>query len=82
MTKWLFCETGNEVAWIWMIIQTCISQGKLLNETITKDVPPLSMENIPPGVIYRTTEVRISGAKHKPPSLSDMYRRVGGGTVG
>lgn len=46
-----------------MIIQTCISQGKLLNETITKDVHALLMENILPGGIYRTTKVRISSAK-------------------
>lgn len=57
-------------------IQLCISQGKPLDETITKDIHALLMENILPGGIYRTTEVRISGAKHKPPAPSDMYQQI------
>ena len=29
-----------------------------------------------PGGIYRNVEVRISGAQHKPPAPSEMYRQV------
>ena len=39
-------------------IQLCISQRKPLDETITEDIHALLMENILPGGIYRTTEVR------------------------
>lgn len=34
------------------------------------------MENILPGGIYRTVEVRISGAGHKPPAPNEMYQQI------
>ncbi len=36
------------------------------------------MENILAGEIYRTVEVRISGAGHKPPVPSEMYQQICG----
>ena len=51
-------------------VQKCISEGRPLTENIVKDVHALLMENILDGGIYRSVEVRISGAKHKPPALS------------
>ena len=57
-------------------VQTCISEGRPLTENIVKDVHALLMENILDGGIYRSVEVRISGAKHKPPAPSEMYYQV------
>lgn len=54
----------------------CIADGKPLDERITKDIHALLMENILTGGIYRQVEVRISGAQHKPPVPSEMYRQV------
>ncbi|MDE6851263.1 MAG: Fic family protein [Lachnospiraceae bacterium] len=57
-------------------IQRCIADGKLLDERMVKDIHALLMENILTGGIYRTVEVRISGASHKPPAPSEMYRQI------
>lgn len=34
------------------------------------------MENILVGGVYRNVEVRITGAKHKPPAPSEMYYQI------
>ena len=47
-----------------------------MTENIVKDVHALLMENILDGGIYRSVEVRISGAKQKPPAPSEMYYQV------
>lgn len=57
-------------------IKRCIADGKTLDEKIIKDIHALLMENILTGGIYRTVEVRISGAKHKPPAPSEMYQQI------
>jgi len=57
-------------------VKQCVAEGKPLNENIVKDIHALLMENILPGGIYRNVEVRISGAQHKPPVPSEMYRQV------
>lgn len=57
-------------------VQQCIAEGKLLDENVVKDIHALLMENILTGGIYRNVEVRISGAGHKPPVPSEMYRQV------
>lgn len=57
-------------------IKGCIADGKPLDEKIIKDIHALLMENILTGGIYRTVEVRISGAKHKPPAPSEMYQQI------
>ena len=57
-------------------IKKCIAEGKTLDEKIIKDIHALLMENILTGGIYRSVEVRISGAKHKPPAPNEMYQQV------
>lgn len=57
-------------------IQKCIVEGKQLDEKIIKDIHALLMDNILTGGIYRTVEVRISGAGHKPPVPSQMYQQI------
>lgn len=57
-------------------VKQCVAEGKPLDEHIVKDIHALLMENILPGGIYRNVEVRISGAQHKPPAPSEMYRQV------
>lgn len=57
-------------------IPKCIVEGKQLDEKIIKDIHALLMDNILTGGIYRTVEVRISGAGHKPPVPSQMYQQI------
>lgn len=57
-------------------IKRCIADGKSLDEKMIKDIHALLMENILAGGIYRTVEVRISGAKHKPPAPNKMYQQI------
>ena len=59
-------------------VKQCVAVGKPLDENTVKDIHALLMENILPGGIYRNVEVRISGAQHKPPAPSEMYRQVKG----
>lgn len=57
-------------------VKKCVTEGKKLDETIIKDIHALLMENILTGGVYRNVEVRISGAKHKPPVPSEMYHQI------
>ena len=57
-------------------IKKCIAEGKNLDEKIIKDIHGMLMENIITGGIYRNVEVRITGAKHKPPMPSAMYQQI------
>ena len=57
-------------------IPKCIVAGKQLDEKIINDIHALLMDNILTGGIYRTVEVRISGARHKPPVPSQMYQQI------
>lgn len=57
-------------------VKECVAENKPLNETITKDIHALLMENIFAGGIYRDVEVRISGAGFKPPVPNEMYRQI------
>lgn len=57
-------------------VQQCVAQGKPLDESIVKDIHALLMENILLGGVYRNVEVRITGAGHKPPVPSEMYRQI------
>ena len=57
-------------------VQKCIAEGKPLDEPTVKDIHSLLMENIQIGGVYRNVEVRITGAAHKPPAPSEMYRQV------
>lgn len=57
-------------------IKRCIAERKVLDENIIKDIHALLMENILTGGIYRNVEVRITGAKHKPPIPVEMYQQI------
>ena len=57
-------------------VKKCISENKQLDENIVKDIHSILMENILVGGVYRNVEVRITGAKHKPPSPSEMYYQI------
>ena len=57
-------------------IKKCIAEGKALDEKIIKDIHALLMDNIITGGIYRNVEVRITGAKHKPPMPNKMYQQI------
>ena len=57
-------------------VQKCVSEGRPLDENITKDIHALLMENISPGGMYRNEEVRLTGAGHKHPVPSEMYRQI------
>ena len=57
-------------------IKKCISEGKVLDENIVKDIHSLLMENILMGGIYRNVEVRITGTNHKPPTPNEMFEQI------
>lgn len=57
-------------------VKKCVAEGKPLDENIVKDIHALLMDNILVGGVYRNVEVRISGAGHKPPIPSEMYRQI------
>ena len=57
-------------------MQKCVEEWMPLDENIVKDIHELLMENILAGGFYRNVEVRITGAGHKPPTPSEMYRQV------
>ncbi|MFQ9799115.1 MAG: hypothetical protein ACLR23_09485 [Clostridia bacterium] len=44
-----------------------VAEGLPLDEAATKDIHALLMQNILIGGIYRSVEVRVSGAGFKPP---------------
>lgn len=54
----------------------CISEGKILDEKIVKDIHSILTENIMIGGVCRNQEVRISGAGHTPPAGNDMYIQI------
>lgn len=57
-------------------IKKCISEGKVLDENIVKNIHSLLMENILMGGIYRNVEVRITGANHKSPTPNEMFEQI------
>jgi len=59
-------------------VKQCIVETKPLEEHIVKDIHAILTENIMVGGIYRNQEVRISGAKHTPPSGQEMYMQIKG----
>lgn len=59
-------------------VKQCIAESKPLDEHIVKDIHAILTENIILGGIYRNQEVRISGAKHTPPSGQEMYMQIKG----
>jgi len=59
-----------------LLVKQSIKENKLLSEQITKDIHAILMENIFTGGNYRNCEVRITGAKHKPPIPKEMYIQI------
>ncbi len=59
-----------------LYVKRCVADRKPLTEIIVKDIHAILMENIYSGGIYRNCEVRISGAKHKPPVPNEMYSEI------
>lgn len=57
-------------------VKKCIADKRPLDENIVKDIHSILMENILVGGVYRNVEVRITGAKHKPPAPSEMYYQI------
>ena len=57
-------------------VKKCIAEDKPLNEQIVKEIHARLMENIQTGGVYRSVEVRITGASHRPPPPSEMYWQV------
>lgn len=57
-------------------VKKCIADNKSLDENTVEDIHALLMDNILTGGIYRNVEVRISGAKHKPPTPNEMYGQI------
>ena len=57
-------------------VKKSVAQGKALDEATVKDIHALLMKNILLGGVYRNVEVRITGAGHKPPVPSEMYRQI------
>ncbi len=57
-------------------VKHCISEHKLLDETIVKDIHAILTENIIIGGIYRNQEIRISGAGHTPLAGNEMYNQI------
>ncbi|MDR0912448.1 MAG: Fic family protein [Methanobrevibacter sp.] len=53
----------------WNYVKTLIKSNQDLNEEIVKELHKILMENILPGGIYRNSDVIITGAKSKPPSV-------------
>ncbi len=57
-------------------VKKCITEGEELDEKIIKDIHSILTENIIIGEVYRNQEVRISGARHTPPTGNDMYNQI------
>jgi len=70
----IYETTNHEKAYIF--IERQIAQKQDLDENTLKDIHQILMENIIQGGIYRNCEVKITGAKHKPPSANDAYYQI------
>lgn len=57
-------------------VKKCVDAYQELTEEIAKEIHYMLMENIMVGGVYRSQEVRISGAAHVPPAGHDMYIQV------
>lgn len=59
-------------------VKRAVSEGRLLDEEMLKDIHALLMENIMVGGVYRSVEVRITGAGFRPPARKTERDRRGG----
>lgn len=56
-------------------VKRAVSEGRLLDEEMLKDIHALLMENIMVGGVYRNVEVRITGAGFRPPAPQEMFQQ-------
>jgi len=54
----------------------CVTEGKVLDKNIVKDIHAILMDNIMYGGIYRNVNVYITGARHTPPPPVEAYRQM------
>lgn len=60
----------------WNYVKNKVSNNEVLDEDKIKDIHNLLMSDIILGGIYRRVEVRITGARHTPPTPSDAYYQL------
>lgn len=57
-------------------VKRAVAEGRLLDEEMLKDIHALLMENIMVGGVYRSVEVRITGAGFRPPAPQEMFQQM------
>lgn len=57
-------------------VKKCIAEKKPLDESIVKELHAVLTDNIIVGGVYRSEEVRISGAGFTPPAGNEMYVQI------
>ena len=57
-------------------VKRAVTEGRLLDEEMLKDIHALLMENIMVGGVYRSVEVRITGAGFRPPAPQEMFQQM------
>lgn len=57
-------------------VKRAVAEGRLLDEEMLKDIHALLMENIIVGGVYRSVEVRITGAGFRPPAPQEMFQQM------
>lgn len=57
-------------------VKRVVAEGRLLDEEMLKDIHALLMENIMVGGVYRSVEVRITGAGFRPSAPQEMFRQM------
>lgn len=57
-------------------VKRVVTEGRLLDEEMLKDIHALLMENIMVGGVYRNVEVRITGAGLRPPAPQEMFQQM------
>ena len=57
-------------------VKRAVAEGRLLDEEMLKEIHALLMENIMVGGVYRSVEVRITGAGFRPPAPQEMLQQM------
>ncbi len=57
-------------------VKRVVAEGWLLDEEMLKDIHALLMENIMVGGVYRSVEVRITGAGFRPSAPQEMFQQM------
>lgn len=57
-------------------VKRAVAEGRLLDEEMLKDIHALLMENIMVGGVYRSVEVRITGAGFRPSAPQEMFQQM------